>query len=109
MPRRTFKSSDIVHRGADGEEWVDLKQTNLLTILEQLREGRGVMMVRIWNAGQTPADDLKEIRLVESRRLPSASGVRRRAGRFRLGFWVRPWLRRSIRCWVWQTHGARLS
>lgn len=46
--RDAFERSDIVAQPNDNELWIDLQQTNLLVVLQELDEGRGKIVVRVW-------------------------------------------------------------
>lgn len=48
MPRNAFERRDIVSKTKTGQVWVDIKQSNILTILTHTEEGRGNFVVRVW-------------------------------------------------------------
>ena len=48
FPRAIFGRDDVVTKTRSNEVWVELKQSNLLTILGQLDQGRGRLVLRVW-------------------------------------------------------------
>ena len=45
---RTFERNDVLIRTDNAEVWVEVKQNNMLTILNELVAGRGKLAVRVW-------------------------------------------------------------